>query len=96
MGLIPVLLGVFGLAMAVYIYMQVLKYPQGEGKAAEIAVEIQKGAMAFLVREYTILAAFVAVVAVLLFYYLGSHTGIAFLVGAFLSAAAGWFGHQKR
>jgi len=34
----------------------------------------------------------VAVVAALLFYYLGSHTGIAFLVGAFLSAAAGWFG----
>ena len=54
MGFIPVLLGVVGLVMAVYVYMQVLKYPEGDGKAAEIAREIQKGAMAFLVREYTI------------------------------------------
>ena len=93
MEFIPVLLGVLGLAMAVYVYMQVLKYPEGDGKAAEIAREIQKGAMAFLVREYTILLIFVAAVAALLFYaFESSHTGIAFLVGAFFSATAGWFG----
>ncbi len=93
MELIPVLLGVLGLAMAVYVYMQVLKYPEGDGKAAEIAREIQKGAMAFLVREYSILLLFVAVVAAILFYaFETSHTGIAFLVGAFFSASAGWFG----
>lgn len=93
MELIPVLLGVLGLAMAVYIYMQVLKYPQGEGKAAEIAREIQKGAMAFLVREYSILLLFVVVVAAALFYaFETNHTAIAFLVGAFFSAVAGWFG----
>ena len=93
MGFIPVLLGVLGLAMAVYVYMQVLKYPEGDGKAAEIAREIQKGAMAFLVREYSILLLFVVVVAAALFYaFETSHTGIAFLVGAFFSASAGWFG----
>ena len=70
-----------------------LKYPQGDGKAAEIAREIQKGAMAFLVREYTILLLFVAAVAAALFYaFETTHTGIAFLVGAFFSASAGWFG----
>ncbi len=93
MAILPILLGVLGLAMAVYIYMQVLKYPQGTGKAAEIAVEIQKGAMAFLVREYSILLLFVAIVAAVLFYAFESHhTGTAFLVGAFFSASAGWFG----
>ena len=93
MGFIPVLLGVLGLAMAVYVYMQVLKYPQGEGKAAEIAREIQKGAMAFLIREYSILFLFVIAVAALLFYaFETNHTAIAFLTGAFISAAAGWFG----
>ena len=93
MEVLPILLGVLGLAMAVYVYMQVLKYPQGDGKAAEIAREIQKGAMAFLVREYTILLLFVAAVAAALFYaFETTHTGIAFLVGAFFSASAGWFG----
>jgi len=93
MEFLPILLGVLGLAMAVYVYMQVLKYPQGDGKAAEIAREIQKGAMAFLVREYTILLLFVAAVAAALFYaFETTHTGIAFLVGAFFSASAGWFG----
>ena len=93
MEFLPILLGVLGLGMAVYVYMQVLKYSQGDGKAAEIAREIQKGAMAFLVREYTILLLFVAAVAAALFYAFESpHTCIAFLVGAFFSAAAGWFG----
>ena len=93
MDFIPVLLGVFGLAMAVYVFMQVLKYPEGSGKAAEIGREIQKGAMAFLFREYSILAAFVAIVAAVLFYaFETNHTAIAFLVGAFFSATAGWFG----
>ncbi len=93
MEFIPVLLGLAGIAMAVYVYQLVLRYPVGEGKAAEIAVEIQKGAMAFLRREYGILAVFVAVVAVVLFIaFESSHTAIAFLVGAFFSASAGWFG----
>ena len=49
--------------------------------------------MAFLRREYSILVAFVIVVAAALFYaFPTSHTGIAFLFGAFFSASAGWFG----
>ena len=93
MELIPVLLGMAGLAMAVYVYTIVLSYPAGDGKAAEIAVEIQKGAMAFLRLEYSILGAFVAVVAAILWYaFETNHTAIAFLVGALFSAVAGWFG----
>ncbi len=90
---IPVILGLAGLAMAVYIYMLILKYPAGDGKAAEISREIQTGAMAFLRREYSILGLFVAVVTVALYLaFETSHTAIAFVVGAFFSASAGWFG----
>ncbi len=93
MEFFPVLLGLAGLATAVYVYTLVLKYPAGDGKAAEIAVEIQKGAMAFLRREYSILAAFVVIVSAILFYaFETNHTAIAFLVGAIFSASAGWFG----
>ncbi len=90
---IPVILGLAGLAMAVYIYTLVLKYPAGDGKAAEISREIQTGAMTFLSREYSILGAFVvAVTLVLLYAFETSHTAIAFVAGALFSASAGWFG----
>jgi len=48
--------------------------------------------MVFMRREYTILAIFVAIVAFALGVSLGSHTTIAFLVGAACSAMAGYFG----
>jgi K(+)-stimulated pyrophosphate-energized sodium pump len=91
-GLIPVVLGVAGLVSAFYLYKMVLRYPAGSGKVAEIGDAIHEGAMVFLKREYTILAIFVAVVAVFLALSLGFNTVLAFLIGAFCSALAGYFG----
>ena len=89
---IPVLLGIFGLTCAWYIYLTINRYPAGEGKVREIAAAIHLGAMVFMRREYTILKIFVAIVAFTLFVSLGSHTTIAFLLGAVCSATAGYFG----
>lgn len=90
--MIPVILGILGLACAWYIYLAVKRYPAGEGKVTEIAAAIHLGAMVFMHREYTILAIFVAIVAFALAASLGTHTTIAFLVGAACSAMAGYFG----
>lgn len=89
---IPVVLGVAGLVGAFLLYKMVLRYPSGSGKVAKIGDAIHLGAMVFLRREYSILALFVAVVAVLLALSLGLKTLLAFLVGAFCSALAGYFG----
>ena len=91
-GYIPVLLGVIGLVGAFLLYKMVLRYPGGSGKIAEIGDAIHLGAMVFLKREYTILAAFVVVVGILLGISLGMNTTLAFFVGAFCSALAGYFG----
>lgn len=85
-------LGVIGLIIAFFIYGAVKRYPAGEGKVVEIGNEIHLGAMVFLKREYTLLGMFAAVVMVLLYYFLGSGTAIAFVVGALCSAAAGYIG----
>lgn len=90
--LFPVVFGVAGLSIALILYRIIKGYPSGEGKVAEIAAAIHLGAMVFLKREYSILAGFVAVVAVLLAFGLGVQTCIAFLVGAGCSALAGYFG----
>ena len=92
-ALIPVLFGIAGLFAAWTVYKMILQNPAGEGKVAEIAGLIHRGAMVFMRREYTYLAVFVAVVAVLiLISELGFHTMFAFLVGAFCSATAGYIG----
>lgn len=92
-ALIPILLGIAGLFGAYQIYRSVLAYPEGTGKVAEIAGLIHRGALVFMRREYSYLAAFVGVVAVLiLFSDLGWRTTFAFLVGALSSATAGYIG----
>ncbi len=92
-ALVPILFGIAGLFVAWTVYKMILRNPAGEGKVAEIAGKIHRGAMVFMRREYTYLAVFVAVVALLiLFSDLGFHTMFAFLVGAFCSASAGYIG----
>lgn len=91
-NMIPTIFGVVGLIIAFFLYQSVKKYPAGEGKVVEIGEAIHMGAMVFMKREYTILAMFVAVVAIALAFSLGLPTMVAFLVGAVCSALAGYFG----
>jgi K(+)-stimulated pyrophosphate-energized sodium pump len=92
-ALIPIVLGVLGLLAAFRIYRQVLEYPEGTGKLSEIASLIHRGAMVFMRREYTYLAIFAVVVAILIWMSaLGWKTMIAFLIGALCSATAGFIG----
>ena len=68
----------------------------GTERMVEIAAAIREGAMAFLRREYSVLAVFAVLVAVVLYVAnLGGGTeliGLSFLIGAICSAVAGWFG----
>ena len=91
-SLIPPLLGAVGLYVAYYIYLRVKQYPAGEGKVAEIAEAIHRGALVFIRREYTTLVAFVVIVAALLWIFLNFGTMFSFVVGALASAAAGYIG----
>jgi len=90
--LIPPILGAVGLVIAFIIYAMVKQHPAGEGKVVEIGDQIHLGAMVFMKREYTMLALFAAVLIVLLYFSLGWQTSLAFIVGAFSSAIAGYIG----
>jgi K(+)-stimulated pyrophosphate-energized sodium pump len=86
------ILGLVGLAVAGGIYLYVKGQPAGKPEMQELAEQIHDGAMAFLKREYTVLAVFVAVVAVLLGLAIGRDTAFAYIFGALSSVAAGFFG----
>ncbi len=91
--LIPVSLGVLGLAAALLIYRMVLSYSPGQGKVVDIAEQIHTGAMTFMRREYTILFGFAALLAVAIWISeLGGSTAAAFVLGALCSSAAGYIG----
>ncbi len=86
------LIGVGGLIVAALIYSWIKNQPAGNEKMQEIAEAIHEGAMVFLQSEYKILAIFIAVVFLLLFWKIAPFTAWAFLAGACCSMLAGFFG----
>jgi K(+)-stimulated pyrophosphate-energized sodium pump len=74
------------------LYLYVVRQSAGTDLMIELAGRIHEGAMAFLRREYTVLAVFVGIVAVLLYLALGTDTAGAYITGALSSVLAGYFG----
>ena len=85
-------LGAAGLLMAFVLYRYIVAQPSGSGAMTEIAQAIHTGAMAFLRKEYSILAWFIVAVAVLLSLAIGARTALAFVSGAVCSMLAGFVG----
>ncbi len=81
-----------GLLIGYLIYRSILRIPVRSSEMQAVADSIYEGAMAFLKREYQILAFFVLAVAILLAWQLGVETAIAFLSGALFSILAGFMG----
>ncbi len=80
---------------AFFLIRSINRHDPGTDRMQRIAGLIRSGAMAFLKTEYTVLAGFVAIMFVILVAFLPGNallTAVAFLVGALLSASAGWIG----
>ncbi len=93
-----VLLGLVGAGVAVayglYLTWWLLKQPAGNERMREISAAVQEGAAAYLKKQYTTIAIVAIVPFILLGVYdkLGWGTAFGFLIGAALSAAAGFIG----
>jgi K(+)-stimulated pyrophosphate-energized sodium pump len=86
------ILGVVGFVIAIVLYNVVKAEPVGDEKMKEISEDIHAGAMAFLGREYRVLAIFIVVVFGLIAMGMGFQTALAFLGGAICSMTCGFIG----
>ena len=79
-------------------FFLVRRQDPGSPKMIEIATAVRVGANAFLRREYTVIAPIAVIIAVLIFVFIdlplktGGATSVGFLIGAALSALAGYIG----
>ena len=87
-------IGLLGLAVAAFSFVAMGRRSPGDERMQEIAELIHGGAMAFLRREYVILAGFVVVVAGLIYWQIGPETAGTFIFGALCSVLAGFIGMQ--
>lgn len=90
------IIGVIALIVALFYKKRVDAVDAGSDRMKEIASYIHEGAMAFLTREYKMLAIFILVFFIILLVTpgLGWQSAISFLVGALFSILAGFFGMQ--
>ena len=87
------LFGILAIGFVIWQIRNVLAEDDGDETMREIAAAIQEGAAAFLNKEYTYLAGFVVVVAILIAVGTGAwQTAACFVVGAIASAGAGYLG----
>jgi K(+)-stimulated pyrophosphate-energized sodium pump len=85
-------LGVLAVLYGAYASRMVLAASSGTERMQEIATAIREGAQAYLNRQYRTVAIVGVILAFLLAVLLGPHVALGFIIGAVLSAAAGYVG----
>tara|TARA_B100000925_G_scaffold38711_1_gene25330 strand:- start:6629 stop:8704 length:2076 start_codon:yes stop_codon:yes gene_type:complete len=93
--LVPIA-GIVGLIIAFILLARIVRYSGGEGKVAEIAEKIHRGAMVFMKREFLLISIFALVIGSALFFFqkqeYGRQQSLAFFLGALSSSIAGFIG----
>ena len=88
---VPVI-GVIALIVALVLKSWIAKQDEGNDRMKEISGYIRVGAMAFLGREYKMVAIFVAILFLIVGFFIGWGSAIAFVFGATFSILAGFIG----
>ena len=84
--------GLFALVYGIWATRSVLSESAGNERMQEIAAAVQVGAKAYLNRQYMTIGAVGVVIFIVLVLLFNLTVGVAFLVGAVLSGAAGYIG----
>ncbi|MBT3835123.1 sodium-translocating pyrophosphatase [Candidatus Peribacteria bacterium] len=85
-----------GLVTAILFSIRIISFPTGNETMTDLSKKIRDGSMAFLRKEYSVIAIFMVIAAFLIFYFLDEggtpFTTVSFIIGAVASMAAGFIG----
>src|SRR5438105_14481363 len=84
--------GAVAVLFAVVLTVVVLRQPPGNARMIEIAAAIQEGAGAYLNRQYLVIAVIGLIIAAVIGFTVNWLTAVLYVVGAVLSASAGYVG----
>ncbi len=84
--------GIIALIYAFILSARIRGMAKGSDKMREISQAVRTGSMAYLKRQYKVIAIFAVIIFVVLGFVINWPTAITFLAGAFLSALAGYIG----
>ena len=86
------IIGVLGLVFAGFNTVSLEKKPTGTDLMREISGHIREGAFAYLKKQYSILAVFGVIMAIILALFINPLTALAYVIGALCSITAGFLG----
>lgn len=89
---LPLIISIFAFVFGIFLFLGIKKSPEGSEKIVEISLAIREGAMTFLRREFKILFLILIFIALVLGIAIDFRQAITFLMGAGLSATAGFLG----
>jgi len=85
-------IGILGIIFVWILARKILSKDPGNDKMIQISNAVHDGAMAFLFREYKSIAIVVAILFLVLFFFVDTKTAFAFVFGALCSISAGYIG----
>ncbi len=91
---LAILTGILAIIYAGYTAHKISSMKIKKEKVDEVHKAIKEGARAYLKSEYTVIAVFVIAMAIILGLAISWWTALAFIIGATLSASAGYFGME--
>lgn len=89
---LPLIISIFAFAFGLFLFSRIKKNPEGSEKIVEISLAIREGALTFLRREFKILFLILIFIALVLGIAIDFRQAMTFLMGAGLSATAGFLG----
>lgn len=92
LSIIAPIAAIIGLIVAFSLASWISKVDEGNDRMKEIAGHIREGAMAFLKREYKVMAIVIVVIFIVIGLCISWVTAVLYVLGALLSVLAGFFG----
>ncbi len=91
-ALIAIFTGLLSIGYGFFLTSKVLSQPRGDNKMNEIADAINEGALAYINRQYRVVAFIGLIIFAILYFVFGGKTAFGFVVGALFSAVSGIIG----